>query len=590
MPSEIIQFDEFHLDLGRYQLRRGDRVIKLERNPMELLILLAQNQGRLVTREEIIQRLWGDSVFVDTRHGINTAVHKLRTGLKDDAERPKILETVFGKGYRLVSQGTSETPPLTRDVRYEGGTSTNAVGCAGLIDSLAILPLVNITGLEETEYFADGLTELIIGSLSQLLQIRVMACSTVFRYKGRDIDPCAAGRELNVRVVMVGRLLKHDDCVKLHVELVNVEDGAQVWNVTYDRNLSNMFDMQNQIAADISEKLRVHLTVDQKTRLAKTDTQDGQAYQRYLMGRFHLARRTEASLQRSIVCFQQAVDQDPSYSLAHAGLAEAYLSAEYCSWLPPAIALAKEETAVQKAIELDDSSCEAHTALAIIQTFHHWDTRAGEKEFLHALELNPNCSNAWHRYGVPYLTSVRRFDEAEVALKRALEMDPLSLLVNAHVGLVLTYQRRFRQAEQQFFKTLEMDPNFPEAHSFMGLMYWWSDKLEEACDHVRQSIALSDGNLRMRCVLAGLRARLGQQAEAQAELKTFLHMAEERYVSPVLLSLVYLGLGRTEEAFHELEKAARERSPLLPVLNAWPTLDGLNSNSRFKKLLLPFLR
>ncbi len=182
MPSEIIQFDEFHLDLARYQLRRGDRVIKLEKNPMELLILLAQNQGRLVTREEIIQRLWGDSVFVDTRHGINTAVHKLRTGLKDDAERPKILETVFGKGYRLVSQGATQTTQLNRDVRYNRDMSTSSVGCAGLIDSLAILPFVNMTGLEETEYFADGLTELIIGSPSQLLQVRVMARSTVFRY------------------------------------------------------------------------------------------------------------------------------------------------------------------------------------------------------------------------------------------------------------------------------------------------------------------------------------------------------------------------------------------------------------------------
>lgn len=220
----------------------------------------------------------------------------------------------------------------------------------------AVLPFVNMTGLEETEYFADGLTELIIGSLSQLLQVRVMARSTVFRYKGRDIDPCAAGRELKVRVVMVGRLLKHDDCVKLHVELVNVEDGAQVWNDTYDRDLCNMFAMQNQIAADISENLRLHLTVDQKRRLAKTDTQDGQAYQRYMMGRFHLARRTEVSLQRSIVCFQQAIDRDPSYSLAHAGLAEAYLSAEYCSWLPPRSHLRRRKQPFKRLFRLDDSS------------------------------------------------------------------------------------------------------------------------------------------------------------------------------------------------------------------------------------------
>lgn len=596
MPAEIIQFDEFELNLGRYELRRGDRVVKLEKNPMELLILLVENPGRLVTRDQIIDRLWGEDVFVDTRHGINTAVHKLRSALRDDSEEPRILETVVGKGYRLVAgvaqkrsegNGSSGTLP-----RFEAGGPTHRKSKprANSIGSIAVLPLINVTGFEESEYLVDGLTELIIGSLSRLPRIRVMARSTVFRYKRKDIDVQTAGWELGVGAVMVGRLLlKRGDLVSLSLELVDVEDGSQLWSCRYDRNLSNIFDMQDQIAGDVSEQLRLRLSSSERKHLEKGHTHDKDAYQLYLMGRFHLARRTEVSMKKSLECFQMAVQRDPTYPEAHAGLTEAYLSAEYCSLIPPGVAFPEAKRAIERAVQLDESSPEAHTALAIVRSFHEWDTEAGEKEFLRAIKLNPNCANVWHRYGVPHLTSLRRFGEAEAALRRALEIAPLSLLLNAHFGLALSYAGQFKAAEQQFLKTLEMDPNFPETHSFLGEMYWWCGQTNKARDHIQKGISLSAGNVRMRCILAGINAGSGRENQAHEELDDLLCLARTRYVSPVFLSVVYLGFGDIEKTFEMLEAGFQERSPVLPVLNAWPSFDSLRDDPRFQRLFEAFL-
>jgi TolB-like protein/Flp pilus assembly protein TadD len=595
LATEIFQFDNFELDLGRYELRRGDRVVKLEKHPLELLILLVENQGRLVTREQIGQRLWGDDVYVDTRHGINTAVHKLRNALRDDSEQPRILETVVGKGYKLIIEVVPRTSNGNRSngkrQRFEPSRTTHPKSKAqsNTIDSLAVLPLINVTGIAESEYFADGLTELIIRRLSRLPSVRVMARTTVFRYKGKEMDVQTVGTDLNVSAVIVGQMLKQGSQISLSVELVDVEDGSQLWSCRYERDLSNFFDVQNEIAEDISEQLRLHLTGSERKYLQKQGTHDQNAYQLYLTGRFHLARRTEVSLEKSLECFQMAVHRDPAFSLAYAGLTEAYLSAEYCSLISPRIAFPEAKKNIEKAVQLDPSSPEAQTALAIVRSFHEWDTEAGETALLNAIRLNPNYSNAWHRYGVPHLSSLRRFDEAEAALRKALEIDPFSLLINAHLGLVLSYGKHFAAAEEQFLKTLEMDPNFPDTHSFLGEMYWWSGQSEKATEHIQRGISLSGGNVRMRCILAGIKAAHGSEKEARAELDGLLSLAQTRYVSPVFLSLVHLGLGDIDKTFELLEIGFQERSPVLPVLNAWPSFDSFRDDRRFKQLFRAFL-
>jgi len=570
--------------------------VKLEKSPMELLILLVEKRGQLVTREEIVQRLWGQDVFVDTRNGINTAIHKLRSALRDDSEQPRILETVVGKGYRLIAAtlGKSVSRANGRDQKPRSSEGDlrgqpRATSRLKIIDSIAVLPLINLTGMDENEYFADGLTELIIESLSQLPHVRVMARSTVFRYKGSQIDPLTAGSELQVRAVIAGQVRKRGDLINLGLELVDVRDGSQLWSCRYDRNCSNIFDMQDQIAGDIAEELRLQLTKDDKRPFGKAHTRNKDAYQGYLMGRFHLARRTELSLKKSLECFQMAIELDPEYSQAHAGLTEAYLSAEYCSLVPPSIAFPEAKKSIEQAVELDESSAEAYTALGIVRSFHEYDPHHGERAFIRALELSPKCSNAWHRYGVPHLTSLRRFGEAETALRRALEIDPFSPLINAHLGLVLTYRKQFSAAEKQFFKALEMDPDFAETHSFIGQMYWWSGQTKEAEDYLHKGLDLSVGNLRMRCVLAGIYAATGREVQARNELNDLLRRADARYVSPVFLSLIYLGFGDNEKAWQMLETAYRERNPVLPVLNAWPSCDHLRSDPRFQKLFKAFL-
>lgn len=412
-----------------------------------------------------------------------------------------------------------------------------------------------------------------------------MARSTVFRYKGKEIDPQTAGRELNVRAVIAGRLLKRGDLVSLGVELVDVEDGAQLWSGYYNRSLTDIFAMQDQIATEISDKLRVRLTGVQRKRLTKRHTQITEAYQLYLKGRFHFARRTEESFKRSFEYFQQAVERDPGYALAYAGLADAYLVAQHYSVIAPAVGLPKARAAVARALELDESLAEAHTTLAVIRSLHDWDAEAAEKEFQRAIELNPNYSTAFLWYGVMHLGPLGRFGEAEAALKRALEIDPFSLIINTHLGTVFTCARQYEAAAKQFLNTLAMEPNFPEAHLFLGVLYWCSGKIEQAIGHVQQGITLSKGDVRMRCYLASMEAASGHKEEAQAQLQELLSLAESRYISPCFLSVAYLGLGDFDKVFEMLEKAFQERDPQLRFANIVPVFDVLRSDPRFQDLL-----
>jgi TolB-like protein len=311
--TERTRFGIFEVDLRAGELRKKGSKIRLQEQPFKILQALLENAGEVVTREELRKRIWPEDTFVDFDHGLYSAVTKLRETLGDSSEKPRFIETVPRRGYRFIA---SISGPSAQEDRTLKARSKD-------IRSLAVLPLANLTGLEETEYFSDGVTEMIISTLSQLPRMRVMARSTVFRYKGKETDPLTAARELNVRAVMTGRLLKHAETVSLGVELVDVEDGAQLWSASYNRSLVDIFTMQDQIATEISDKLRVRLTGEQRKRLTKRHTQNTDAYQRYLKGRFYLARRTGESLQKSFEYFQEAVELDPHYALAYAGLADA---------------------------------------------------------------------------------------------------------------------------------------------------------------------------------------------------------------------------------------------------------------------------
>ena len=408
--------------------------------------------------------------------------------------------------------------------------------------------------------------------------------STVFRYKGKEIDPQTAGRELKVRAVIAGRMLKRGDLVTLGLELVDVEDGAQLWSAYFNRNLADIFAVQEQIATEISDKLRVRLTGDQRKRLTKRHTKDTEAYQLYMKGRFHWARRTEESIKKSLECFQLAVERDPGYALSYTGIADVYLTALVYSVIAPSIGLPRARAAVAKALELDESLGEAHAALAYIWLVFDWDVEAGEKEFRRAMELNPNDSTTFWRYGWS-LVHLGRFGEAEAAVRHALEIDPFSLSINAALGLVLMVGRRYEASAEQFRKTLEMDPNFPDAHAWLAGTQWATGKYEEAIAHIQKGLALSGGDVRMRCALAAWKGATGQKEEALTELSELLTLAEQRYVSPVLLSFVYLGLDDFDTLFGLLEKAFQERDPSLRPTLRGPAFDVLRPHPRFQDLL-----
>jgi serine/threonine protein kinase/tetratricopeptide (TPR) repeat protein len=451
------------------------------------------------------------------------------------------------------------------------------------IDSLAVLPLVNGTGLEETEYFSDGVTESIIGSLSQLPRMRVMARSTVFRYKGREIDPQAAGRELRVRAVIAGRLLKRGDLVTLGLELVDVEDGAQLWSGYYNRKMADIFAMQDEIAAEIIDKLRVQLSGEQRKRLTKPHTRNTEAYQLYMKGRFHWARRTEESIKKSLECFQQAVACDPQYALAYTGIAEAYLMALSFSMIAPSIGLPKARAAAAKALELDESLGEAHAVLANVRLIFDWDVEAGEKGFRRARELNPNDSAMSYRYSISLL-HMGKFEDAEAAASQALEIDPFSLVANTTLGIVLMAARRYEAAAKQLRKTLEMDPNYPYTYYWFSMTQWISGKHEEAIALLQKGLILASGDVRMRSLLAAYEAFAGHKEEALAQLEDLLRVAEQRYVSPVHLSQVYFGLGDFDTMFDLMEKGLREQDPALRGFLRLQFFDVLRSHPRFQDL------
>jgi TolB-like protein len=574
-PSQTLQFADFEVDLCAGELRKGSNRVRLQEQPFQVLTVLLQHPGEIVSREELRHRLWHSDTFVDFDNSLNTAINKIREALEDSAEDPHFVETLPRRGYRFIAPISGRRVEKVRTLKTRSKT----------IDSLAILPLVNATGLEETDYFSDGITESIIGSLAQLPRMRVIARSTVFRYKGKEIDPQTVGRELNVRAVVAGRLLKHGDLVSLRMELVNVEDGAQLWSASHNRSLADIFVMQDEIATEISDKLRVRLTDNQKKRLTKRHTQNTDAYQLYLMGRFHLIRRTEESFRRSLEYFQQAVEQDPDYAIAYAGLADAYLIGQYYSYISPAFGLPKAKDAVGKAIDLDEHLAEVHTTLGSIRSLQDWDAQAGEKEFRRGIELNPNYPTAFSWYAINHLWPLGRLAEAETALQRALEVDPFSLIINTQLGWIFGAMGKDDVAAKQYRKILEMDPNFAQAHFSLGMTCWHSGRVEEGLDYVQHATALSKGDVLMRCYLVFLKAVSGRKKEASRELEELLRVRESHYISPTLLSVAYLGLGDFDTAIDLLGMALEERNLHLRLFNRSHVFDALRPDPRFQDLL-----
>jgi eukaryotic-like serine/threonine-protein kinase len=454
------------------------------------------------------------------------------------------------------------------------------------LDSLAVLPLVNACNDPNMEYLSDGITESLINSLSQLPKLRVVPRSTVFRYKSHETDLQAVGHELGVRALVTGKVCLIRDRLMIQADLIDVANDSQLWGERYNRKMSDIFDVEEQIAREISEKLQLKLNSEQKKRLTKRYTASSDAYEAYLKGRYHWGRRTEEGLKKSIECFQEAIKVDPCYALAYVGLADSYAIpgiAEY-GLLPPTEAMPRAKAAAAKALEIDGTLAEAQTTVAHIKAFYDWDWEGAETEFQRAIELNPSYPFAHHWYAL-YLAAMERLDEAVAAERRAQELDPLSLIINKNVGTILYYARRFDQSIDQYKKTLELDKDFVRTHFYLGMTYLQKAMYDEAIAEYRKAVTLSDGNTVIIALLGQAHAVVGNADEAMSKLEELKERAQREYVPAFNFALIHIGLGKRDQAFEWLEKAYEERSSWLVSLKVEPLFDSIRSDPRFADLV-----
>ncbi|HKS28309.1 MAG TPA: protein kinase [Pyrinomonadaceae bacterium] len=451
-----------------------------------------------------------------------------------------------------------------------------------VIDSIAILPLTNIGGDPNTEYLSDGITESIINSLSRLPRLRVMARSTVFRYKGRHADPREVGEELRVRAVLTGRLQLFGDRLMIATELVDAFDGAQLWGEQYNQKLSDIFEVQEQIANEISEKLQLKLTGEEKRRLTKRYTDDTEAYHLYLKGRYFWNKRSRESLEKGLEFFKQAIEADATYALAYSGLADSYALLGVA--LPPRDAFPRAIAASLKALEIDDTVAEAHTSFAFARMFFEWDWAGAEGEFKRAIELNPNYATAYQWYG-RLLSVLGRHNESIVNLQMAQALDPLSLSINTGVGVSYYLAGRYEDAIEQYRKALEVSDRFTLAHEHLGSALLQVGRPEEGVAEFQRAVALDESDLGLHSSLGHACAVAGRREEASKILSELKEAARERYVSPYFMVELLAGLGQTDEAFEWLERCYRDRSPHLIFLNVEPKLSALKADPRFDNLL-----
>jgi serine/threonine protein kinase/Flp pilus assembly protein TadD len=452
------------------------------------------------------------------------------------------------------------------------------------IDSIAVLPFVNVRADPNTEYLSDGITETLMNKLSQLPNLRVISRSTVLRYKGKEQDPHAVGRTLKVQAVLTGKVVQTVDDLFISAELVDVQNNRHLWDDKYTRKLTEILVLQEEITRQISDQLRIRLTGEDKKRLNKRHTSNTEAYQLYLKGRYFWNKRTEKDMTKSIEYFQQAIEKDPNYALAYAGLADSYNMLARYDFLPPKEGFPRGKASALKALELDDTLTEAHTSLGHAQLFYDWDWFGAEREFRRAIELSPNYATA-HFWYASYLSAIGRHDQAIPRIIRAQELDPLSLIINTIVGRTFYFARRYDQAIEQLRKTLELDPNFVQAHFHLGRAYVQKGMFEEAIPEFQKVIELTGDSPQAVAQLGYSFARSGKKPEARKLVDQLKELSTRGYVTNYHLAILYSGLGEIDQALECLEEASKERSSEIVFIKVSSEFDSLRSHPRFLDLL-----
>ncbi len=451
------------------------------------------------------------------------------------------------------------------------------------IESIAVLPFQNASGNSDTEYLSDGISEALINSLTELRQLKVIARTTAFRYKGKDVDPQAVGRELNVRAVLMGRVRQTGDTLNVQVDLVDAATGAQLWGAEYERKVSDALSVKQAIAREVTEKLRLKLSGEEQQRLVKRDTTNAEAYQFYLRGRYFWNKRTADNLRKAIGEFQQAIDRDPNYALGYVGLADCYVLLEQYAGVPASETLPKARAAADRALQLDDSLSEAHTSSALIYQ-RMWRWAEVEAEHKRAISLNPNYPTA-HQWFAGYLQTKRQFDAALREIKRAQELDPLSPIISDHVAWIHLLKNDLNAVIEQCQRNIELNPNFPGTHYLLGAAYLKQRRHEEATAEFQKAVELSGRASQWLSPLGYCYAVTGRRTEARRILKDLEEKYARREATGQDLARVYAGLGEKDQAFAWLEKDFEQHSGLLQIITSDYSFADLRSDPRYADLV-----
>jgi DNA-binding winged helix-turn-helix (wHTH) protein/TolB-like protein/Tfp pilus assembly protein PilF len=617
------QQDNHSYEFGRFRLKTAERVllregelVPLTPKVFDILVMLVEHGGQVVAKDDLMKKVWPNT-FVEEGN-LTQNISLLRKALGESPGGTQFIETVPRRGYRFVA-GTNQSwenqfdPPVPQEsqvdsppvVSIPNTTSQSAgtkrtplfalvagvfvLGIIGIfyftgwgksgdpssIQSIAVLPFVDESSDPDAEYINDKIAESLINSLSKLPQLRVVPRSVVASYKGKEIDPRKAGQELNVRAVVTGRMRRHGDIISIQADLIDLENIAQLWGQHYDHKVSDVLLVQDDIARDIFENLRLKLNVEEKKQL--------EAYRLYLKGRNAWNKRTGDELQQAIEFFNQAIAIDPNYGAAYAGLADCYNMLVVYGRLQPKEGFPKAKEAATKALEIDESSAEAHTSMAFIKFRWDWDRSATDREFQEAIKLKPAYAPA-HQWYSSYLVAVERFDEAIAEAKRTEELEPLSFVASSHLGWIYYLAGQNDKAIEQCRKILELDPSSFPARRYLGLAYESKGMYAEAIAEFQTGVKLSGSPL-MLALLGHAYAASGKTAEAKQVLSDLQQLQGQRYVSPYTVAAIHAGLNDQDQAFKWLETAVEERDIWLMNLKVDPVFAKLRSNRRFTDIL-----
>lgn len=563
-PSRTVRFEDFVLDVAACELRRRGRSVKVERRPMDLLMLLVERRGELVTREEIVDRLWGPDVFIDVDTSVNTVIHKVRRALRDSADRPRFIQTVQGRGYRFIAGIDAMAAPAV----------------------LAVLPFETLQDDREQDYVAHGITEETILCLARIdpSRLTVIGRTSSAAYRRTEKTVLEIGGELNADYLVDGSVRGERGLIRITARLIRVRDQVQVWTESYDRASDNLLGLQTELGRGIAEQIHLRLSPDRASAIAGMQTQNAAAYDLYLRGRYYYNQMTPATVARALDCFRQATAVDPTYALAWAGIGDAYSSRLFSTDTKPSDVAGHARDAAAHAISTGDTVAEAHTALARVKFLFDWDWPGAETHLRRALALDPSSAQSWWLLGHA-LSHQGRHHAALAAAERARALEPLDALSHSMSSQIAFNACQFYAAAEHASAALNAEPDFWVAHWQLAQAHERTGQQEAALEALAEASRLSNGNSKPLSLTAYTLATIGRFGEARDALAILEERSRQRYVPPVTLALARAALVEDDAAIEYLEEALAVRDVHLIYLPWDPKWDRLRTDRRFQELM-----